>query len=62
VPESDCPYDDTSIHPEQYALADRIISEGIMPSDYDRYEDELRGLYSDVTRETIAQIRSAYEA
>lgn len=62
VPESECPYDDTNIHPEQYALADRIISEGIMSSDYDRYEDELRGLYSDVTRETIAQIRSAYEA
>jgi uncharacterized protein len=60
IPNSPIKYDNTDIHPDQYALADYIIENNIKSSDFGEYKDKLSKLYKDVWQNTIDFIWEAY--
>ena len=53
VPESDNKFDNTDIHPEQYALAEYIIENDIKSYDFDKNKQKLEEFYSEVWKSII---------
>lgn len=60
VPESSDKFDNSDIHPEQYALAKYIIENNIKPSDFAKNSETLKSLYNDVNEKTIEFILKSY--
>gem|GEM_PF-1317986 len=56
IPESPEAFDNSDIHPEQYALASYIISNNLL-----KYQDAMKELYPEVTQTTVDFIRKAYQ-
>lgn len=61
IPESENKFDNTNIHPDQYKLADFIISKKLDENDFTKYESEIKKLYDLANEETIKDILIAYE-
>lgn len=62
VPDSKEKFDNTNIHPEQYELAKYVIENNIRALDFDKNEDALSAIYSDVNKDTIRFIWESYNA
>lgn len=61
VPESLEKFDNTSIHPEQYTLAEYVIKMNIKTEDFGKEKEKLIKLYPNATAQTISDIQIAYE-
>ena len=61
IPESSEVFDNTNIHPEQYALARYIIDNNITPAQFRTHASALAELYSEVTPTTLDFIWEAYK-
>ncbi|MDD4151811.1 MAG: Tex-like N-terminal domain-containing protein, partial [Candidatus Gracilibacteria bacterium] len=62
VPDSKEKFDNTNIHPEQYELAKYVIENNIRALDFDKNENALTAIYSDVNKDTIRFIWESYNA
>ncbi len=62
IPESSEPFDNTNIHPEQYALARYVIDQKITPENFKDHLLTLQELYPDTQVSTIEFIRESYAA
>lgn len=61
IPESKEQFDNTDIHPEQYKLAKFIIEKDVTISNYREFEEDLKNIYPEITKETIEFILESYQ-
>ena len=62
VPDSEEALDNTNIHPEQYPLAKFALSQNLVKSDFVSYEDQIKTLYPEATRDTLDFIITSYQS